>query len=88
VVRVFEDEEDFAAETVSEHSQWQRGDRVRIIGGSPQLVGAVGSVVGVGLPGRWTIRVELQGRRGFGKVLRAADELEAEGDAQTDEATP
>ncbi|WP_460705250.1 hypothetical protein [Myceligenerans halotolerans] len=62
---------------------WPPTPRVRIVGGSPQLVGAVGTVVEVGLPGRWPIRVQVEGRCGFGQVVRAADELEPE-----DEATP
>jgi hypothetical protein len=57
---------------------WRPNDRVRIIGGSPQLLGAVGTVVEVGLPGRWPIRVQVEGRRGFGEVQRAADELAPE----------
>lgn len=70
-------EEDFAAESRVTLPVWQVGDRVRIVAGSPQLVGAVGTVVEVGLPGPWSVRVQVEGRRGFGRVVRAPDELAA-----------
>ncbi|GAB3174293.1 hypothetical protein GCM10027059_46320 [Myceligenerans halotolerans] len=76
-----EGEEDFAAESRITLPVWQVGDRVRIVGGSPQLLGAVGAVVEVGLPGRWSVRVAVEGRRGFGRVLRAASELAPEDEA-------
>lgn len=60
---------------------WRPGDRVRIIGGSPALRGAVGTVVEVDLPGLWSIRVAVEGRRGFGEILRAGYELEPESEA-------
>lgn len=78
---VFEGEEDFAAESRVTLPVWQVGDRVRIVGGSPPLIGAVGTVVEVGLPGRWSVRVAVEGRCGFGKVVRAPGELESEGEA-------
>ncbi|GAB3172741.1 hypothetical protein GCM10027059_42650 [Myceligenerans halotolerans] len=76
-----EGEEDFAAESAVAPPVWQVGDRVRIVGGAPQLLGAVGTVVEVSLPGRWPVRVEVERRRGFGQVLRAADELASEDEA-------
>jgi hypothetical protein len=77
---VFDGEEDFASESTGRPRAWEVGDRVRIVGGSPQLMGAVGAVVEVDVPGRSPIRIAVEGRRGFGQVLRTADELEPEGE--------
>jgi hypothetical protein len=61
---------------------WQVGDRVRRVDGPPILLGSVGTVVAVGIPGMWPIRVKVDKRIGFGEVLCAANEL-----APVDEAT-
>ncbi|GAB3162784.1 hypothetical protein GCM10027059_16010 [Myceligenerans halotolerans] len=54
---------------------WQVGDRVKRVDGPPILLGSVGTVVEVDLPGMWPIRVRIDARAGFGKVLCAAHEL-------------
>ncbi|GAB3169651.1 hypothetical protein GCM10027059_34930 [Myceligenerans halotolerans] len=85
---VFEGEEDFAAESASSHRVWAVGDRVRRVGGPEILLGSVGTVVQVGIPGRWPIRVAVDARIGFGEVLCAAWELAPEDETPADEATP
>lgn len=57
---------------------WQKGDRVRFVAGPEILLGSVGTVVAVGIPGMWPIHVQVDKRIGFGEVLCAADELEPE----------
>lgn len=68
-----DDSDPLSAERRCSSRLWEVGNRVRITGGSPQLIGAV---VDVGLPGRWSVRVAVDGRRGFGEVVRALGELE------------
>jgi hypothetical protein len=57
---------------------WKPGDRVRRVDGPPILLGSVGTVVAVDIPGKWPIKVAVDARIGFGKVLCAADELAPE----------
>jgi hypothetical protein len=79
-VSAFEGEEDFAAESAAVHPVWQVGDRVRRVAGPEILLGSVGTVVQVDVPGKWPIRVAVDARIGFGKVLCAAWELAPEHD--------
>ncbi|GAB4084033.1 hypothetical protein GCM10028784_06630 [Myceligenerans cantabricum] len=58
--------------------RWQKGDRVRRVAGPEILLGSVGTVVEVDIPGMWPIRVQVDRRIGFGAVLCAADELARE----------
>ncbi|MBE1875950.1 hypothetical protein [Myceligenerans pegani] len=51
------------------------GDRVRRVGGPEILLGSVGTVVQVGIPGKWSIKVAVDARIGFGEVLCAVREL-------------
>jgi hypothetical protein len=60
---------------------WKVGDRVKRVDGPPILLGSVGTVVEVGVPGMWPIRVQVDKRVGFGKVLCEANELAPEGEA-------
>lgn len=78
---MFDSEEDFAGEAVIVPPEWQVGDRVRRVAGPPILIGSVGTVVEVDVPGMWPIRVQVDARVGFGKVLCAADELAPEGES-------
>ncbi|MBE1874804.1 hypothetical protein [Myceligenerans pegani] len=79
-MNVFESEEDFWAESAYDLASarpshvWQVGDRVRVMDGPRMLLGAVGMVVEVDLPGAWPVRVHI-GQRGFGRALLAAHEL-------------
>jgi hypothetical protein len=88
---VFVGEEDFAAESAAAHRIWQVGDRVWRVAGPEILLGSVGTVVQVDIPGRWPIRVAVDARIGFGKVLCAAWELapehETDGGPPADKAT-
>ncbi|GAB3174056.1 hypothetical protein GCM10027059_45770 [Myceligenerans halotolerans] len=65
---------------------WQVGDRVVRVEGPPILLGSTGTVVEVDVPGLWPIRVEVDGRIGFGQVLASAEELapDEEATASTD----
>ncbi|MBL0886193.1 hypothetical protein [Myceligenerans indicum] len=58
--------------------RWHQGDRVRRVAGPEILLGSVGTVIEVDIPGMWPIRVHVDNRIGFGKVLCSADELEPE----------
>ncbi|GAB3172355.1 hypothetical protein GCM10027059_41910 [Myceligenerans halotolerans] len=61
--------------SVSPSRTWLVGDRVRIVDGPRLLLGALGMVVEVDLPGAWPIRVYI-GQRGFDRALLATHELE------------
>ncbi|MBE1876168.1 hypothetical protein [Myceligenerans pegani] len=65
--------------------RWKVGDRVRRVDGPPVLLGSVGTVVAVDIPGLWPIRVQVDRRIGFGEVLCAANELAPEDEAADDE---
>ncbi|WP_460705675.1 hypothetical protein [Myceligenerans halotolerans] len=60
---------------------WKVGDRVKRVEGPEILLGSVGTVVAVDIPGRWPIRVQVDARIGFGEVLCSADELAPEDEA-------
>lgn len=61
--------------SVSRSRVWQIGDRARVVDGPRMLLGQVGTVVEVDVPGSWPVRLYI-GRRGFGGALLAAHELE------------
>lgn len=68
-------------DSIAQLRVWQVGDRVRRVAGPPILLGSVGTVVAVGIPGRWPIKVAVDKKIGFGEVLCAADELAPEGES-------
>ncbi|GAB3159231.1 hypothetical protein GCM10027059_05120 [Myceligenerans halotolerans] len=78
---VFEGEEDFAGEAAYVPPVWEVGDRVRRVAGPEILLGSVGTVVAVDIPGKWPIRVAVDKRIGFGEVLCLARELAPEDEA-------
>jgi hypothetical protein len=87
-VTVFEGGEDFTAESTAAHSIWEVCHRVGLVAGPEILLGSVGTVVQVGIPGKWPIKVAVDARIGFGKVLCAAWELAPEHETPESAATP
>ncbi|WP_460702495.1 KOW domain-containing RNA-binding protein [Myceligenerans halotolerans] len=66
---------DDSTSSANEPRVWQVGDRVRVVDGPRMLLGAVGMVVEIEVPGAWPVRVYIE-RRGFDRALLAAHELE------------